>query len=335
MERVDYDSVVIQDIRNLSNRDELDLNPWYQRRSVWTRPQKSYLINTLHERKPVPTIYIRHTLNLDQEKSIREVVDGQQRIKAILGYIAGDFTARHPGHQQRLPFHALTKHQRSTFLMTALSVGYLINATDPDVIEIFGRLNSVSKTLNAQERRNAQFSGEFKQFCLRQAAGRVSLWRSLRLFSANSVARMLEVQFISDLVMNMLKGLSDYSAKRLNAIYSEYDEDFPDAADITGRLDRVFQCIATLNPNVIRDTIFRRQPIFFSLLVVLDTLRPIPDRQTLEFALHGIDAMFNASLSPSDRPASDLAFIAACTASTQRIKARLVRDEYIRAAIRT
>ena len=66
MERVDYQSIVIQDIINLHSTDELALNPWYQRRSVWTRPQKAYLINTLLEQKPVPTIYIRHGLDLDQ-----------------------------------------------------------------------------------------------------------------------------------------------------------------------------------------------------------------------------------------------------------------------------
>jgi hypothetical protein len=60
MDRVDYQSMIIQDLVNDFNDDKLDLNPWYQRRSVWTRPQKAYLINTLLERKPIPALYIRH-----------------------------------------------------------------------------------------------------------------------------------------------------------------------------------------------------------------------------------------------------------------------------------
>jgi hypothetical protein len=51
MDRVDYQSMIIQDLVNDHNDNKLDLNPWYQRRSVWTRPQKAYLINTLLERK--------------------------------------------------------------------------------------------------------------------------------------------------------------------------------------------------------------------------------------------------------------------------------------------
>ena len=83
MDRVDYQSLIVQDIRNLDNSGELNYSPWYQRRSVWTTPQKSYLINTLIEQKPIPAIYIRYSLDLDRGKTVREVVDGQQRIRAI------------------------------------------------------------------------------------------------------------------------------------------------------------------------------------------------------------------------------------------------------------
>ena len=76
MERVDYQSLVIQDLINLDNSGELNLNPWYQRRSVWNESQKAYLINTLFERKPIPTLYIRHSIDFELQKSIKEVVDG-------------------------------------------------------------------------------------------------------------------------------------------------------------------------------------------------------------------------------------------------------------------
>lgn len=197
MDRVDYQSLVVQDLINLNRRDELNLQPWYQRRSNWTRPQKAYLINTILEGKPVPSVYIRHSLDLQKEKSIREVVDGQQRIRSVLEYAAGEFAARHPKHTHRVKYNQLTSSEREKFKLTSLAVGYLVGADDSDVVEIFGRLNSVSKTLNLQEKRNARFSGEFKQFCLKQASARVTFWRDYHIFSANDIARMLEVQFVS------------------------------------------------------------------------------------------------------------------------------------------
>ncbi|HIP70124.1 MAG TPA: DUF262 domain-containing protein [Anaerolineae bacterium] len=328
MDRVDYESIVIQELVNLDKSGGLDIDPWYQRRSVWKRPQKAYLINSVFEKKPIPTIYIRHYLDIDKEKSIKEVVDGQQRIRSILEYANGNFTAQHPNYRRRVKYSDLSKPEKTDFLMTKLSIGYLIGADDGDVIEIFGRLNSVSKTLNAQEKRNAKYSGEFKQFCLRQAARRVNLWRELNVFSANNIARMIEVQFVSDLVLNLIKGLSDYSAPALNKIYEEYDENFPQKNEIEERIEFVFSKIASLDPSSVRDTIFSRQPLFFSLFLVLDRF-PNATVSTIEQSLRMIDRVFNADIFISEHEERDAEFITACTASTQRIRSRKVRDAYI------
>jgi len=166
MERVDYETLVIQDLLNWIKSDELDLEPWYQRRSVGTPAQQSFLINTLLAQKPVPTIYVRHKLDLEREKSVREMVDGQQRVRSILAFYNGDIAVRHPVTKKRAFFGSFSPKDKTSFLMTKLSVGYLISADESDVIDIFGRINSIAKTLNAQEKRNARFSGDLKQFCL-------------------------------------------------------------------------------------------------------------------------------------------------------------------------
>src|SRR6266540_538206 len=98
-----------------------------QRRAVWNRPQKAYLINTIFEGKPVPSIYIRHTLDLESEKSVKEVVDGQQRVRCLLEYRADEFAAPHPSHPRGVKYSGMTRTEREKFLLTALSVGYLIN----------------------------------------------------------------------------------------------------------------------------------------------------------------------------------------------------------------
>lgn len=324
MERVDYQPLLIQDILNYRRSEELNLSPWYQRRSIWTTPQKSYLINTLHEQKPVPAIYIRYSLDLEAGKTIREVVDGQQRTRAIIDYCDNVFSARLPFVAAKKTFSELSRDQRATFLLTAIPVGYLLGATDEDVIDIFGRINSVSKTLNSQERRNAAYSGEFKQFCLSQASSRISLWRDYQLFSATEIARMGEVQFISDIALNMLKGLSDFSQSSLDRLYREYENDFPDQAKIIHRLDRIFDFIVKLDVSAIKDTIFARQPIFFSLLLVLDSLKTLPKRK-IENRLHEIDHRFY-----ENQDSADMEFAAASMATTQRIRQRTIRDRYIR-----
>jgi hypothetical protein len=329
MERVDYESMVIQDLLNAHERDELNVSPWYQRRAVWTNSHKSYLVNSIFATMPVPTIYVRHTLDLEKEKTVKEVVDGQQRCRSIIEYRVNTFSARHPEHNRRVYYRDLSPIQREAFLMAKLPVAYLIGADDSDVIEIFGRLNAVSKTLNAQEKRAAQYSGEFHQFCLREAVDRLSLWRGLNIFTATEISRMTEVQFTADLAMSLVNGMSDFSAARVDTAYKDWDEDFPARDEVGKRLERVYNKIASLKPEVIKDTIFSRSPVFYSLVLALDDLNRLPGKGDLEQALIDIDARFNDPRPVAERPEEDVAFVAACTASTQRIRSRDTRFHYI------
>lgn len=325
MERVDYQSMIIQDLVNDHKDEKLELNPWYQRRSVWTRPQKAYLINTLFERKPIPALYVRHSIDLEKSKSVKEVVDGQQRARAILEYCLGEFSALMPDGISRKTFLQLTVSEREKFLLTSIPVGFLLGATDSDVIDIFARINSVSKTLNDQEKRNSQFSGEFKQFALGQSVNRLDFWRSITLFTSNDISRMIEVQFMSDIIANLIRGLSDFSQSFLNKIYKQYDEEFPLAESVSSRLNAVFEKLYSLDKKVLTDTIFSRQPLFFSLIFALDA-HPDINLTKLESAIRTIDAKF------SDESVLDegvVAFRKSIDASTQRISSRKVRNDFI------
>jgi len=273
MERVDYESLLISELLQDRKNGALNVRPWYQRRSVWNNAQKAYLLNTIFEKKPVPTIYVRHVLDIDDERSVKEIVDGQQRIQSILDFRDGEFAARHPSHVKPIKFDELSKAEKQSFLSSKLSVGYLIEADDPDVIEIFGRINSISKTLNPQEKRNAQFSGEYKQFCLEKSVGLLSFWRQSRLFTDTDISRMLEVQFVSDLAYNMLDGLKDFSASALSATYKKYDETFPQRAELGERWDVLFRKMVRVGPERIEKSIFRAYQNSHSLFHFVDETR--------------------------------------------------------------
>ncbi len=327
MERVDYQSLVIQDIVNLNKSEELNLNPWYQRRSVWNDSQKSYLVNTIFERKPIPAIYIRHSLDFELGKSIKEVVDGQQRSRAILSYCNNEFSAIHPDNQKRLKFEELNKVQKQNFLLTPIPVGYLQGANDSDVIDIFARINSVSKSLNSQEKRNANFSGEFKQFTVRQSVIRLEFWRFYGIFSPTDISRMTEVQFISDLVINLHDGISGSSASKMNSFYKANDEIFNRSSEISERLEKIFNVLIKLNPESVKTTIFSRPPLLLSLMTVIDQLPKI-DTKKIEKGLFEIDSIFLIE-DVDDKNKEDIDFQNAASATTQSIGNRKIRYNYI------
>ena len=331
MERVDYESIMLQDLLGYYDRNELDIAPWYQRRSVWSRSQKAYLINTIHENKPVPSVYIRHTVDLESEKTIREVVDGQQRIRCVIEYRDDQFPAAHPAHKDPVHYSQLNPRERVHFLQSALSVGYLIGASDPDVIEIFGRINSIAKTLNPQEKRNALFSGAYKQFCLNEAVQRLEFWRTNRIFTDTQISRMLEVQFIADLAMNFAEGhLLDFSAALLNAYYKRYDDSFPRATEVSKRLDRSFSRLLSLPEGLIRGTIFSTPQLLFSLMMVLDSFSRIKHRDFID-CLVEIDSRVEA-VRTGDRPDAMPANVygAFTSGNLHRIRSRSARDREIR-----
>lgn len=332
MDRVEYQSMVIQDIINLEEKGELNTTPWYQRRSVWNSGQKSYLINTIFEKKPIPALYIRHSLDLDKGISIKEVVDGQQRTRAIISFSKNEFTARHPESKKLIKFSDLNKNQKQNFLLTAIPVGFLLGATDSDVIDIFARINSVAKTLNAQEKRNAQFSGEFKQFCVYQSVKRTEFWKDYGIFTGNDIARMNEVQFISDVVVNLMDGLTAYSAAKVTKYYKDNDETLEGIDDLSKRLDRIFDTCVSLNPISIKQTIFNRAPIFFSLMLVLDEIEK-PNLNKIEKGLSEIDNRFNSDIPLSERRKDDINFYNACLATTQSLPNRKTRANYIKSFI--
>jgi hypothetical protein len=326
MERVDYEPMRINTILEMHRRGEINLNPWYQRRSVWTNAQKAYLINTIIDGKPIPAVYLRQTVDIEREKTLTEVVDGQQRIRSIIEFRDGQFSVRHPRSGKRVKFEDLGK-EKEVFLFRQLSVAQLVHASDSDVIDIFGRINSVSKTLNSQEKRNAQFSGEFKQFCLSQASSRVEFWRDFGVFSPTQIARMQEVQFVSDLVNNLLNGLTDFSQAKLNAIYKKYDDEFQYWDKMEIKLDKVFDKIGSLGKSVFVDSIFSREPIFFSLCLLLDGKKSIKVR-LLSNSMKEIDGKFGDPEVDSLRGA-DAEFYGAISATTQRIKQRKIREKYL------
>lgn len=68
--------------------NRLDLDPPYQRRSVWTSKDRRYFLDTVFRGFPCPPIYLHKTID-SNGSSIYHVVDGKQRIETILLFANG------------------------------------------------------------------------------------------------------------------------------------------------------------------------------------------------------------------------------------------------------
>jgi hypothetical protein len=218
----------ISDLYNWYKKDELFLQPKFQRRKVWKPVARSYLIDTIVRGLPMPKIYFRVQVDPQSIKSVREIVDGQQRLDAIFSYIENKFAVSrtHDSIAAGKKFNALAPHIQSAILSYDLSSDLLIGADDAQVLQIFARINSYSVTLNAQEKRNARFFGPFKALAYSLGTAHLAFWVDNRILTNQAIARMAEAELTSELVVGLLAGLQDKKSsldRRLSRFDPEKD----------------------------------------------------------------------------------------------------------------
>ncbi len=71
------------DIEDFSKyKEEYVTRPPYQRKSVWSKNKKQSLMDSLFRRYYIPKLVIRE-VRLSENKTVREIIDGQQRIITV------------------------------------------------------------------------------------------------------------------------------------------------------------------------------------------------------------------------------------------------------------
>lgn len=264
--------IQINDIVNWYEKDELDYSPKYQRNSVWNTKAKSYLIDTIIRGLPIPPIFMRQKIDVNTRKTYREIIDGQQRIRAIIDFINDKFviSKMHNELYGNKLFSQLEDDVKESILDYDL-FAEIINETDDAVIyDMFARLNTNNCVLNNQELRNAKFWGEFKVAMYNTAAQYRELFYENQIFTDKQFSRMADVELISSLFYLILDGIENETPSILDKLYSRYDETFDDYENIKMQFDAcmvvINQIYDYLNGNVV---CFTSKTYFYTLFAVL------------------------------------------------------------------
>lgn len=222
MKNFDTRTYNISDFIEWSAKEQLELSPKFQRKSVWTERAKSYLVDTVLRGKPIPKILI--TQSLRDGKNIRTVIDGQQRLRAILGYYAGDFAVSraHNPEVAGLRYENLDPEIQTEFLKYEIGVDMLFDLSYEDTLDVFARLNTYSVKLNPQELLNAQYLGFFKQAAHRLGLRHVRYWIDGGVMTEKQATRMAEAELGSDLLGMLIDGIQ--SKKQIATYFKKYDD---------------------------------------------------------------------------------------------------------------
>jgi hypothetical protein len=244
---------------------DLIIKPPFQRNPVWSLRQQSSLIDTILLEYPIPEIYMQEVTDADgNQKHI--LVDGQQRIRAVLSYVSGEFeledeSPKWPG----LAFEDLAQADRKRIYEYSFVVRLLPEMPEDEVRTIFQRVNKNTTTLNAQELRHAIYWGPFIK--LMEEISDFEFWSEAGIFSANDRRRMLDIEFISELAVAVLNGLQN-KKKRLEEFYQQYETKFEDQEKLRSIFIRVLGEIEQLVPNLIK-TRWRKKSDFYTLFLKL------------------------------------------------------------------
>lgn len=146
-------------------RQRIDTNPDFQRPAVWTTSQKQLLVDSILREYDVPKMYWRKLSNKPERY---EVVDGQQRLRAIWSFVDGEFALQ--GNAEEVDdqatagcrYDTLPDDLRIRFDTYALDVVVLEETDENEVREMFLRLQN-GTSLKAQEKRNAM-PGKMREF---------------------------------------------------------------------------------------------------------------------------------------------------------------------------
>lgn len=319
----------------------LDLSPKFQRRSVWKSAAKSYFIDTLLRQMPVPPIYIRLSQNEKKTRAVREVVDGQQRVSAVLDFMEGKFPLSRTldAEWRGKYFKELSEDLQNSIRDFTFSVEVFRNVSDPEVLEVFARLNTYSVPLNAQELRNGKFFGPFKQSAHGLAHEHFQFWRNNRILTDRRIARMLEVELTSEMMIAEIAGMQD-KKKTIDQFYEKFDQEFPQRREMEDRFRRTIDAIVGALDDQLGQTEFRRPPLFYTLFCVthhrlygLPKARLATPKQHLSAGskLSLLDAVIDLSEKISSARAGEAVsdkyqhFVSACLRQTDNINPREMR----------
>lgn len=219
---------------------------------------------------PVPPIYVRLGQAKEKNRVVREVVDGQQRLTAIIEFMRDGYTLSKtlPSPWRGKRFSGLTPDERKRIEKYTFATETFQGISDQEVLEVFSRLNTYSVPLNAQELRNGRYFGQFKQLAYQTALDYLEFWRTNGIFTERGIARMEEVELVSELVIVGLAGMQD-KKKSIDDFYVKYDDDFDSRDQCKSRFDRVLSTISEAIPGSLDETEFHRPPLFYTLYAVV------------------------------------------------------------------
>lgn len=238
-------SYSVAELRDMLARKELIVNDSYQRGSgLWPAGARSYFIDTMLMKFPFPKIYFFESLDREQRKTIREIVDGQQRINSIIAFLSNKYRLTSVSRKfEGCKFSDLPEDVQLEFLSYSVPVDVIRNADQSEILEMFRRMNAYTLPLNGSEKRHSRFHGLFKWFINTQSDQLAATFVNFKVFSNRQIVRMADAELLAEMILSCEQGVISISENILSGIYKKYDDAFDREEEYGERLQNFFSFV--------------------------------------------------------------------------------------------
>ncbi|MGB7158088.1 MAG: DUF262 domain-containing protein [Tepidisphaeraceae bacterium] len=339
-------NMTVADYCTAMDRSEIRVNRTYQRSDkVWPTVAQSFLIETVILSYPLPKLYLYSHTDLKTRITIKEIVDGQQRSKAIHDFFNDKLILSPKLETERLAgrtYSQLDEEDQQSFANYALPIDLFLSATSEEIREVFRRMNSYTVPLNPEEQRHASYQGEFKWFAYKLGKAYSQPFVDIGLFKDKQLVRMSDAKLITEICHSLIHGIATTKRKELDELYDTRDKRFPEQKWISNRLHEAFDYVLGLKQ--LHGTALMKPFIVYSLvLAVSHCKKPVKQLQP-DFKLKGPRLADDenvqrnllklaAAIEDGDGAPFD-EFVRACSSKTNVREQRVIRFKALVRAIR-
>lgn len=200
----------VHDLVHLYNNKQLNLNPGFQRNSVWGVKDRAKLIESIVRNYPVPAIFLYR--REENGKIVYDVIDGKQRIESIflfMGVLRGNrfnVKTQLEDNSDNIEFdwnYLKRKNKQS------LIEGYRIYTIEvdgdlSDIIDLFVRINSTGKALTSAEKQHAKYyNSPFLKTAASIAEKYKEYFSKTGILSAGQISRMKHVELLCEIMLSI------------------------------------------------------------------------------------------------------------------------------------
>ncbi|MFD1811784.1 DUF262 domain-containing protein [Rhodococcus gannanensis] len=261
--------------RDLYKRDLLDLDPPYQRRSVWNQKYRDFFIETVMLGYPAPAIFVHEEISSDGSALYR-VVDGKQRLTTLFDFTDNDFPVAEDSalkSDQNKYFADLDDETKRAFWRYQFSVEYLPTTNAETLTNVFDRINRNVARLTRQELRHARFNGVFATTAERLNDHMFKVLADVPHIATNSKRQMKDVELTAQLLLLIEMGVQSFSQDDLDDAYSDRDSEWDFAPDAESIFRESISVISSIVSSPISSPALKRrlrnQADFYTLFDVV------------------------------------------------------------------